>query len=900
VIKFYGLVILIMLVWGCTRLKNEDRDYVGYDTMYQMIKEGRFEEALKETADQADTYLMTSNSDEMIRKQLERALILKRLGLFNDGEKILKGILDKADNKSTLLVANLLYVLAEFEQLTLNFDSATEHAESALVIYRTNDLWDHVIDCSLVLHKAQFGRGEYEQAGQSLKLALDASETLELDEERMRVFNAAGEFYYMMGDLVAGEAYLQKAIMMAQKAHNVFSQYSLQMRLFLMSEKNRGISNDSLNTLVLNIRKNWKQLSARQKTELVQWSPEICTIRLLLRERQFEKALEHVMDLHGKVKKVDEQLLLLAVEAQMANKQFKEACHLLWPLVNRSEMEWYLREGGHDYFFLKLALNDRMAPYTLFLESLANQINEGEIEDYFYQPVSINLKQLFLTVSEYVKGRNLAEVISSRSGALSMPLPTQWRKRETALLNDTRIHRYRQKLIDPQNEGALLRMDQQGEVIQKRWLDFIKAAEMDSQEWVKWRYPQMSKGRQYNPAADQAVVVFVMTADQVISVLINDANVPEVYIHPVSRGELKQKITQYVRPFQRDTETGRMNIQEFSPELSNALYCDLFGPIESKIKPIKNLLIIPDGFLAYLPFETLVTKKAESIKDLQFLCDRSAITYATSLTVLGLLRDLPEVVWLKQFFAVANPIFDKDDPRLLGENTSGQKQYGYRAMITRREWQTKNDDVAQTEGWQQNVYFPVLPETETEVKTAARLFKQSPQPPDVLISRNATEENVAMTDLSRYRIVHFATHAEVNGQLVGLNEPFILLGQCDKSLKYDGFLTRKEVAGMNIKVNLAVLSACLTGKGKLVSGEGLVNFVHAFHSAGTRNVLVTLWEVASEPTVEFMTFFYQALSGGAKAGDALNEARLLMRQRYANPYYWAPFVLYGVGMAEAK
>ncbi|MBM3224888.1 MAG: CHAT domain-containing protein, partial [Candidatus Tectomicrobia bacterium] len=90
-------------------------------------------------------------------------------------------------------------------------------------------------------------------------------------------------------------------------------------------------------------------------------------------------------------------------------------------------------------------------------------------------------------------------------------------------------------------------------------------------------------------------------------------------------------------------------------------------------------------------------------------------------------------------------------------------------------------------------------------------------------------------------------------------------------------------------------SACVTGRGETLEGEGVVNFARAFHQAGARSVVVSLWEVASEATEEFMTHFYQALQTGQSKTAALAQARQVMKARYPNPFFWAAFVVHGEG-----
>ncbi|MCX5814571.1 MAG: CHAT domain-containing protein, partial [Proteobacteria bacterium] len=182
-----------------------------------------------------------------------------------------------------------------------------------------------------------------------------------------------------------------------------------------------------------------------------------------------------------------------------------------------------------------------------------------------------------------------------------------------------------------------------------------------------------------------------------------------------------------------------------------------------------------------------------------------------------------------------------------------------------------------------------------EVRQIAKLFNAPPNPPDILLGINANETTFKQTPLADYRYLHFATHGDLPGKLQGINEPFLLLGQVENQGNDNGFLTLSKALGLKLDADMVVLSACMTGRGKVMEGEGVVNFARAFQHAGARSVVVSLWEVASQETVEYMTTFYRYLKDGKSRSEALSLTRNAMKKKYPNPFYWAPFVLYGEG-----
>jgi CHAT domain-containing protein len=110
----------------------------------------------------------------------------------------------------------------------------------------------------------------------------------------------------------------------------------------------------------------------------------------------------------------------------------------------------------------------------------------------------------------------------------------------------------------------------------------------------------------------------------------------------------------------------------------------------------------------------------------------------------------------------------------------------------------------------------------------------------------------------------------------------------------DGLLTVGEIFGLRMNANLVVLSACVTGLGSLNNGDEIIGLSRAFLYAGSKNVIVSLWNVADEATVFLMTEFYKNMET-CKPVQSLRLAQIATRQKYSNPVYWAPFQLIGSG-----
>jgi CHAT domain-containing protein len=191
--------------------------------------------------------------------------------------------------------------------------------------------------------------------------------------------------------------------------------------------------------------------------------------------------------------------------------------------------------------------------------------------------------------------------------------------------------------------------------------------------------------------------------------------------------------------------------------------------------------------------------------------------------------------------------------------------------------------------------------TRSEADQIVKLAKAAGGQADVWLDLDASEENIEARDITKYRILHIATHGLLNAerpQFTGL--VLSLIGNKSE----DGFLRTDEVFNLRLGSPLVMLSACETGLGKEKRGEGVMGLTRAFMYAGAPTVGVSLWSVADRSTADLMADFYKRLlvssagassPNGVSASSAMREAQLAMiaGKRYSAPFYWAPFVLVG-------
>lgn len=306
--------------------------------------------------------------------------------------------------------------------------------------------------------------------------------------------------------------------------------------------------------------------------------------------------------------------------------------------------------------------------------------------------------------------------------------------------------------------------------------------------------------------------------------------------------------------------------------LACGLYSEIIKPAEALLNGKTRIIIVPDGPLHYLPFESLLTGESAQTADfsaLPYLGLKFETQYIPSLTALAALRSSSHVArrgQRKDLIAFANPLGD----------AGGAAPHSEGMDATVREWSSK---------------LSALPYSGMEAEEISKLF--SKQRVTVMIGKDASETNVKRAALNQYRIVHFASHGLIDEDQPQFSS--LVLNPGDAS-REDGFLTMREIFDLKLDADLVVLSACKTGLGRAIRGEGIAGLSRAFFAAGTSRVVVSLWNVFDTSTAQFMTTFYQNLKKrNIDTAMALKEARrkMILGKKYSHPYYWAPFILLG-------
>jgi len=329
-----------------------------------------------------------------------------------------------------------------------------------------------------------------------------------------------------------------------------------------------------------------------------------------------------------------------------------------------------------------------------------------------------------------------------------------------------------------------------------------------------------------------------------------------IKIFPIpAKSELQNLVTSHIHVI---TDKDSKNFNS-----ANQLFQTLVYPgLDNKIKKI---IFIPDDILHFLPFETLITKKNQ----LHWLIKDYKIAYAPSIT------SYREIIRRKN----KNKLRHTSDMLAFGDPDFGPMEF-----------KTNGDDIFQNFYSSNAFSFYRLKYSGTEIEKISSLFKQKRR--EVFVRESATEEQLKNLELDDFKIIHFATHSLIDDKKPARSS--IVLSLNDDTAE-DGFVQMREIYNLKLNADLVTLSACQTGLGQFIRGEGIEGLNRAFFFAGSSSVLMSLWAVNDQATYQLMERFYTHLRSSKQIASSLRKAKLEMiaSDTVSHPYYWAGFIVTG-------
>jgi len=327
----------------------------------------------------------------------------------------------------------------------------------------------------------------------------------------------------------------------------------------------------------------------------------------------------------------------------------------------------------------------------------------------------------------------------------------------------------------------------------------------------------------------------------------------QVYTLPIKREELAKQI----EFFRKQLATRDLGFRPAAVKL----YDLLLKPAQTQLRGKTSLIIAPDSNLWDLPFQALANNSG------RYLIEDASISYAPSLTVLREMtkrrKSQPANVAPATLLAFGNPVFGRESGNHAGPTLRGRN-------------------------------LDPLPEAEQEVRALGKLYGAARS--KIYIGADAREDRLK-SEAGHARILHFTTHGTLNNA----SPMYSHLTLAEGGANDDGLLEAWELMQLDLKADLAVLSACETARGRIGAGEGMIGFSWAMFIAGVPSIVVSQWKVESAGTRDLMVNFHRSLIGAAKTQptktDALRQAALTLMKNpeTRHPFYWAGFVLVGDG-----
>jgi CHAT domain-containing protein len=501
-----------------------------------------------------------------------------------------------------------------------------------------------------------------------------------------------------------------------------------------------------------------------------------------------------------------------------------------------------------------------------------------------------DLPAAFATL-ERARARSLVELLAERKIDLRADAPADLLKRQDQLdQNRSAISAALAKLISPKDDtrieelqAALTRCD-----IQQRELEaqFRRA----SPRFANIQYPEPLDLTAARSAMDEGTLLLAYCVDE-----------QQTYLFAVTKTDLKvftlafgeTSLTRQVNLFRDAVSQKRLgNPLGDVQRQGRQLYDDLIRPAQEWVSRATRILICPDGAFHALPIAALISR---TDPELRYFIEDKPLHTIVSMTVYAETRKSAATDKHKPkptVLAFGDAIYAKEQT-IVANKPQTEAPTRERAAEGREE--AGNRDPSITDFRQRGWRLSPLPGTRREVEEIAKLYGDAAI---VKLGRESTK-TAAQKESPTYTILHFAVHGWLDDR-IGLNSG-LALSQPEASGQNgekgdSGLWQAWEIIGQTrVKADLVVLSACLTGLGQEVKGEGIIGLTRAFQYAGAKSVIVSLWSVSDASTAALMSQFYRELRRGEVKDVALQKAMVAVRgnPNWAHPYYWSAFILSG-------
>ncbi|MEG4065449.1 CHAT domain-containing protein [Microcoleus sp. SVA1_A1] len=484
-------------------------------------------------------------------------------------------------------------------------------------------------------------------------------------------------------------------------------------------------------------------------------------------------------------------------------------------------------------------------------------------------------------VTEQSKARTLIELLTESRADIRSGVDTQLLQQEQDIQTQLdALDKRRLELANSRldNNQQIATLEAQRAILQTQYRDIQAQIRATSPKYAALKYPQpltLEQVQQQILDDNTLILSYSLGSDRSYLWLVSKTEMTSYQLPSGKR--IEDLINQKVRPQLINPRTSRNNFNANTTELSNIL----LKPVLDKIGN-KRLVVISDGALQYLPFGAMPDPRVNN--NYQPLLVNNEVDYLPSATTLQTIRnETQNRTPAPQSIAVlADPVFSTDDRRVdhnspipnTNELPLAAQNLDRAARNARGNWDR-------------------LPGTRQEAEAILNLFPENSRL--AYFDFQASRANALSDRLSQYRFIHWATHGFANPQNPELSGVVMSLVN-ESGQNSNGYLLLGDIFNLNFNAELVVLSACQTGLGEVIQGEGLIGLTRGLMYAGTSRVVTSLWSVPDAETAILMEKFYtKMLQNNLKPSDALRAAQLELFQSksWVAPYYWAAFTLQG-------
>jgi CHAT domain-containing protein len=378
-------------------------------------------------------------------------------------------------------------------------------------------------------------------------------------------------------------------------------------------------------------------------------------------------------------------------------------------------------------------------------------------------------------------------------------------------------------------------------------------------------------------APDEALLVYLIEAKESFVWVVRRENASMLRLG-VQGDDLSQRVNELRHGL--EPESNR-SLRPYDARLANLLYRMAVGPVEPHLAGVHHIFVVPDGVLQRLPLGVLTTSERNDSD--AWLIQKYSISVLPAVSSLAALRGgrrAPKAAM--PFIGIGDPLLEGNPQRSRRIEPSKLYRGGSPALAALRQ---------------------LMPLPETAAELAAIAASQGVGKESLLLREKARKPFLRQFDLSRYRIIAFATHALVAGDFPGLAEPaLVMTPPSEISDDDDGLLKASDIVRMNLNAEWVILSACNTAAPDGAEGaEGLSGLAKAFLYAGARTVLASHWPVVSDAAVRLTSRAFSELASDPSIGrsEAMRRSMLVFaasgKQRESHPMLWGPFVVVGDG-----